>query len=347
MTSTRLRTGTIGLVLILGFVAQGFVTPTAASAITADASVSLTANVEPSGYGQTVTFKTVVNDPGTPRAQITGSMTFLDGTGALGTKTVVNGTASFGTRTLSAGAHTITATFSPADGTAAIGSAPLTQHVNPGTTTTTLSTTRAISYNGQTGNVVATVKPVAPALGPATGSVDFSVDGSWYWTSSLDAKGKASFPYTALTPGTYSITADFTGDANLQPSSSLAPLTQTILPAAPTAGLSFTPTTVTQGGVSRLVVTAKNDLPVAMPNVAMGVLLPGLPTAIVSQPPGVGCRRALGNLLYCMVSLPAGATRKLVLDVTGSVPGTFQASSYARNIDTDDETGAIATLTVQ
>jgi hypothetical protein len=51
--------------------------------------------------------------------------------------------------------------------------------------------------------------------------------------------------------------------------------------------------------------------------------------------------------VYCVVSIPAGATRKLTLSVTApGTPGAFTASSYARNTDTGDETYATATLTV-
>ncbi len=115
---------------------------------------------------------------------------------------------------------------------------------------------------------------------------------------------------------------------------------------APTAAATFTPASVAPGGVSRLVVSATNNTTRGMSSVALGVVLPPLPVTIVRQPAGAGCRRAVGNLLYCLVSLSPGTTRSLILDVTGSAVGTFTASSYARNIATMDETGATATLTV-
>ncbi len=214
-------------------------------------------------------------------------------------------------------------------------------------TTTRLSTTRAVAYNGQPGNVVATVKATTPSGGVPTGSVDFLVDGAVWWTSIVDARGKATLAFADLGPGTYVLSAAYSGDATHDPSTATSTLTQTILPNAPTAAVSFTPATVAVGGTSRLVVSATNNGPTSMPSVALGVVLPGLPFGVVSLPPGAGCRRSAPNLLYCLVSIPRGATRSIVLTVVGTVAGTFSSSGYARNIDTMDETGATATLTVQ
>ena len=350
MRRSRLQRGTTSIVLaaslVGGVVAIAAASAGTAGAVTTAATVAVTSSANPSSYGQTVTLRAVVSDPGTPRTQLTGTMTFADGTTALATKTVTSGSAAYSTRLLTAGDHPITATYNPTGG-GAFTSSPLVQTVNLGASTLALTTTRPVSYNGQAGNVTATVKPVAPAFGIPTGTVDFLVDGSWYWTSTLDANGKATLAYSDLAAGTYAITATYSGDTNFNGSSSVAALTQIILPNAPTAGVTFTPSTVVVGGVSKLVVTATNNGPIAMPNVAMGVLLPSLPATIVSLPPGTGCRRALRNLLYCGVSLPRGATRSIVLNVTGAVAGTYATSSYARNIDTGDETGAVASLIVQ
>ena len=349
MRSSRWQRGTTSIALAVSLVGAMVASATAtagtAGAATSAASVAVTSSANPSSYGQTVTLRAVVSDPATPKSQLTGTMTFADGAIALATKTVTSGTAAYSTRLLTGGDHPITATYNPTGG-GAFTSGVLVQTVNLGASTVALTTTRSISTNGQAGNVTATVKPVAPAFGIPTGTVDFLVDGSWYWTSTVDATGKATLAYSDLAPGTYAITATYSGDTNLNGSSSVAALTQTILPNAPTAGLTFTPSTIAVGGVSKLVVTAKNNGPLAMPNVAMGVLLPSLPSGVVSMPPGVGCRRALGNLFYCMVSLPRGATRSIVLTVTGTATGTYTASSYARNVDTGDETDATAPLIV-
>jgi hypothetical protein len=214
-----------------------------------------------------------------------------------------------------------------------------------GATTTALKTSKAVAYNTQKGTLTATVKPVAPARGAVTGSVDFYVDGGWSWSSPVVA-GKAKMTFADLgVVGVHDVTATYTGDGTFELSSS-GVVTQTILPAAPTAGITFTPATIATGGTSRLVVSATNNTPVPMPNAALGVVLK-LPATVVAQPLNGSCRRSTGGLLYCMTSLPVHATRKLVLDVTGSAPGAFQMVSYARNTDTGEDTQALATLTVQ
>ena len=47
-------------------------------------------------------------------------------------------------------------------------------------------------------SITATVRPVVASTTVPTGSVDFSVDGSWYWTSTLDANGSYSYVFLLL-----------------------------------------------------------------------------------------------------------------------------------------------------
>ncbi len=211
-------------------------------------------------------------------------------------------------------------------------------------TKTTLTSSRNPAYTAQTGGVTAKVKGTT-ALGVPTGTVDFYVDGDYWWTETLDTTGKAKLLYANIIAGSHTISAVYSGDVSYASSTS-ADLAQTVLATAPTTAMTFTPASVAPGGVSRLVLSATNNTPVSMPNLAIGLMLPP-GAAIVSTPPGVGCRRAWPNLFYCLTSVRPGATRSIVLDVTA--PGaatTITASGYARNVDTLEETGATATLTV-
>jgi len=71
---------------------------------------TLTSSLNPSFFGQPVTFTaTVTSLGGTP----TGTVNFLDGGTLLGTVTVVNGVATLTTTTLTVGIHPITAAFTP------------------------------------------------------------------------------------------------------------------------------------------------------------------------------------------------------------------------------------------
>jgi cytoskeletal protein RodZ len=166
----------------------------------------------------------------------------------------------------------------------------------------------------------------------------------------LDATGTALFDFSYLYgPGTYTVTAVYSGDTNFAGSVS-AVFTQTILPNAPIVAAVYSPSTVTVGGSTTLTVSAKNPTTASMPSVALGVMPAGGSIAIVTQPAGGSCRAArvtTGTLYYCSLSLAAGATKSLVIKITTTTPGTFTANSYARNVDTGDETSATAVLTVQ
>lgn len=203
-----------------------------AGAVGPAASVTLTTTVNPASAGQAVIVKAKVVDPSTSAASITGSMAFLDGGVPLATVTVSSGVASFTTRTLGAGTHTLTAAFTDATATTIV-SVPLTETVAMANTTTAVISTRPTANYGQSGNINATVKAVAPGAGVPTGSVDFYIDGGWYWTAVLDATGKAQLPLSYIYPsyyaGTYTITATYSGDANYSTSTSATGIAQTLV----------------------------------------------------------------------------------------------------------------------
>lgn len=138
-------------------------------------------------------------------------------------------------------AATLTAALVTIGGVAA-STAPVAAAVTaPVATTTRLVTSRASVQYGAAGALTATVRSVTTGAGVPTGSVDFLVDGGWYETVALDATGKAKLPfadlYPAFPPGTYQITAQYTGDANHDGSTS-APVAQTLV------GITSAPVTV-------------------------------------------------------------------------------------------------------
>jgi hypothetical protein len=72
----------------------------------------LTSNVNPSYFGQAVTFTSNVSTTGAFVAIPTGTVTFYDGSAAIGTGILDNtGTASFTTSSLAIGSHTMTAAY--------------------------------------------------------------------------------------------------------------------------------------------------------------------------------------------------------------------------------------------
>ncbi|MBO3680713.1 Ig-like domain-containing protein [Streptomyces sp. NEAU-YJ-81] len=182
---------------------------------------TVTSSVNPSVFGQPVTFTVTVtpNPPatGTP----TGTVTIMvSGTGG-GTviKALMGGTASETFSNLGTGPHTVTATYSgDANFAASSGTLP-TQTVNKASTTTSVSSSPNPSTAGQDVTYVAFVQPVPPGAGVRTGTVTFTItDGTntVTGTGSVDASGFAFFTDTSasLPAGGYTITAVYSGDTN-------------------------------------------------------------------------------------------------------------------------------------
>jgi hypothetical protein len=94
---------------------------------TATTTTTLVSSLNPSNFGQSVTFTASV----TPQfgGKVTGTVTFYDGTTALKTVSLSGGTAKFTTSTLTSGKHSITATYSGSTNFNS-SSASLTQTVN-------------------------------------------------------------------------------------------------------------------------------------------------------------------------------------------------------------------------
>jgi len=288
-------------------------------------SVVVTSSINPAVSGQRVVLRAAVTDGSTPASAVTGTATFSDGPTVLGTAPVVNAKAALATTALRAGTHTIVASFTPAAGGPAVDSAPFVETVNPADTTVVVATSRPTASYGNTGNITATVKVVAPGTGIATGTVDFSVDGGYFITEPVDAKGKAVLPladlYPSLYPGTYSITASYSGDADYNPSSSAIAVSQTIvgLSAVPVTTLAlnaaglpvFSPRTFTLSSVSPIGcnVTIVNNTPTTQ------FLAYGTPGAWKRLPSG---------------AIPPGASRGIGVGI-GNYTGYFTTVANTAN----------------
>ena len=182
-------------------------------------SISLISAPNPSVYGQAVIFTATIS----PSSGPTGTVTFIDGTSAIGSVALdVSGRATFMVSNLAAGAHTITAQYSGDSTYSGSTSAALSQTVNKAGSTTTLTSNPDPSRRGQTVTFSATVAPST-----ATGTVQF-FDGSTSLGTATLSGGTASLPTSKLTTvGTHSITARYAGDSNVSGSTS-AVLTQTV-----------------------------------------------------------------------------------------------------------------------
>ena len=97
--------------------------------------------VNPSVYGQTVTFTATVSVTSPGSGSPTGTVTFRNGSTVLGSVALIGSSATYSTSTLSAGSYTITAVYgSDANFNAIATSAAFTQTVNKATSTITWAT---------------------------------------------------------------------------------------------------------------------------------------------------------------------------------------------------------------
>jgi len=175
---------------------------------------TLTSSLNPSVYGQAVTFTAVVSAAlGTP----TGTVIFFAGSTALGSATLANGSASLSTSSLSAGSHSITAAYQGSGAFEPSTSSPLKQVVNVSTTKTAVTTSGSPSFVGQPVTFSATVTDIYGAI-PDGELVTFYDDGTAIGTGTT-AGGVATFTTSSLTAKTHTVKATYAGDGVFKPSS--------------------------------------------------------------------------------------------------------------------------------
>jgi hypothetical protein len=177
--------------------------------------IRVNSSLNPSNYGQSVTFTAVVTSgSGTPA----GTVIFYDGTTPLGSETLAGGSASLSTSSLSSGSHAITASYL-GSGDFAPSTSPILEQAVTGTpTSTALSSSRNPSFSHQ--NVVFTAT-VSCGSGTPGGSVIF-YDSAAALDTAVLSDGVATFTDAALSVGSHSITASYQGFGTCAPSTSAA-----------------------------------------------------------------------------------------------------------------------------
>lgn len=185
---------------------------------------ALSANANPSAFGQSLTFTATVTGAGKPG----GTVTFMDGTTTLGSSTLnASGVATFTDSVLAVGAHSITANYAGDANDLASVSSVLSETVNKAATSLTLASSLPTSNPGQSVTFTATLSVVSPGAGSLGGTIQFQIDGSNYGTLVAVSGGSASVSDSGLSSGSHTITAIYGGDANFA-SSNANPLTQTV-----------------------------------------------------------------------------------------------------------------------
>jgi CSLREA domain-containing protein len=206
------------------------------SAAPAASQTAVSSSANPSTALQSVTFTAVVTAPSS-QSTPTGTVTFtIDGHAEAPIQLTLvgaSGDAAFSTSTLSAGSHTISASYSGDSNVSASSASPLTQTVNAPalqTSTTTLASSLNPSTAGQAVTFTAVVSPSGTAGAPS-GSVTFTIDGVSKAPVPLqvvNGSDQATLSIASLAKGTHTITAAYGGDASFAASAVASPLVETV-----------------------------------------------------------------------------------------------------------------------
>jgi hypothetical protein len=231
-----------------------------ASSTAVNTTTTVVSSVNPSTFGQSVTFTATVtptSGSGTP----TGTVTFLDGTSTLGTGTLSSGQATFSTSSLAVGNHVITAQYGGDSNFNSSTSSAITQTVNSSSTTgttTALSSSANPSVFGQSVTFTATVTPTSGS-GTPTGTVTFSDGGVSIGSGTLSG-GTTTFATSGLAVGNHTMTASYSGDSNFNSSTSSA-LTQTVNKDASTTVVTSSPNPSSLGQAVTFTATVTANAP--------------------------------------------------------------------------------------
>jgi PhoPQ-activated pathogenicity-related protein len=180
----------------------------------------VTASVNPSVYGQNVTFTATVSavSPGTGTP--TGSVEFLDGSTVLQTVPLnASGKATYATNALSVGGHSITVSYSGDTDYTNSTSSSLAFTVNQAASTSKVTSSSDPSVFGQGVTFTATVSAKSPGSGTPTGMVSFLDGSTVLYTTALSA-GTASYTTSSLSVATHPISVQYSGDSNFTGSTS-------------------------------------------------------------------------------------------------------------------------------
>jgi hypothetical protein len=187
---------------------------------------AVSSSVNPSVFGQSVTFTAAVSASAPGAGTPTGTVTFLDGATTLGTATLSGGSATFSTSALAVAGHSITVSYGGDGNFTGSASGALTQTVNQDGATTAVSSSANPSVSGQSVTFTATVSANSPGAGTPTGTVTF-LDGATTLGTATLSGGSATYSTSALSVAGHPITVSYGGDGNFTGSTSGA-LTQTV-----------------------------------------------------------------------------------------------------------------------
>jgi uncharacterized repeat protein (TIGR01451 family) len=280
----------------------------------ASTTTTVTAPASATTFGQAATFTATVAPVAPGAGTPTGTVTFWDGSGSLGSATLSGGVAHLTTAALAAATHTVRASYA-GDGSFTGSDGTATHRVAAAATATALRAGPDPSAFGQLVTLTATVTTAAEA-GTATGAVTFRDGATVLGTAALDATGVATLETATLAVGGQRFTATYAGDGDRAGSTS--PVVDHTVAAASTAvAVSSSLPTSTFGDEVAFTATVSPVFPGAgEPTGTVTFLVDGAPVGTGTLSGGVATFRTL--------ALPAG-----VLEVTATYAGdgSFAASA--------------------
>jgi hypothetical protein len=289
---------------------------------------ALSSSANPSMSGQNVTFTAAVSgaSPG-------GAVTFKDGgTDIPGCANVsVSGGSAYCTvASLALGAHALTADYS-GDARNNASSGTLTQVVNKANTTTALTSSSNPSAFGQSITFSAAVSIVSPGSGAPSGTVQFKADGVALGSAVNLSAGGASVTMAALGGGAHVVTAEYSGNANLNASSG-ALWPQTVFPASTTTTLASSANPSTYGQTVTFTAT-----------VASGAGAPGGSVQFKVDGVNLGSAVSLssGQASLSTASLSAG-THTITAEYSGSANHAASSGALSPNQRVNPANGSVS-----
>jgi hypothetical protein len=190
----------------------------------ANSSISVTSSLNPSTFGQSVTFSATISAASPGRGTPTGSVQFsVDGKSFGSPVTLVSSSASIADTSLAIGTHTVTVAYNGDSNFNTSTSSTLTQMVNKAASATSISSSVNPSVYGQ---VVTFNAKITPST--ATGTIQFTIDGKNFGSAVPVSGGSATSGITSTLPvGNHTVTAIYSGDSNISGSTSPS-ITQTV-----------------------------------------------------------------------------------------------------------------------
>ena len=176
----------------------------------ASSTTAITSSLNPSRFGQAVTFKATVTPAHGGTA--TGTVKFLHGSDVLGTATLAGNVATLTLTNLAIGTTHINASYAGDANVNSSSSSALGQVINKAVTSLTLTSSSNPSTHG---SLVTFSVHAHQDSGPRpTGTITFKDGATTIGTATIDVSGNATFSTSTLSVRTHSITASYPGNAN-------------------------------------------------------------------------------------------------------------------------------------